>query len=249
MGWVEAETLAQRGYQRGYAVAILVGLQEDRTVLWKVFSHVVKPEATVMLDGTRSDTKALYNFHEKIVNALRPAVKEGVGSVMVASPARCNYGEKLLQHIRDHHAWLTQGTSKTAFSQMTGTATTKAEVTVLTRDPAFRRITEETTAEETENLLDLLEKRMNTQDGVGVVLYSLEEVENAVLCTWTPGKPKPDYMLVTDSFASTPRIRGRIQRLIQIASNKGVKTRIVKAESPTGKRLLQLGGIVCLTRR
>jgi stalled ribosome rescue protein Dom34 len=223
-------------------------LQEDRAVLWKVFSYVVKPEATVMLEGTRSDSKALYNFHEKIVNALRPAAKEGVGSVMVASPARSNYGDKLLQHIRDHHVWLMQGTSKTAFAQMTGTATTKAEVTVLTRDPAFRRITEKTTAEETENLLDLLEKRMNAQDGEGLVLYSLEEVENAVLCVWTPGKPKPDYLLITDSFVSTPRLRGRLQRLMQIASNKGVKTRIVKAESPTGKRLLQLGSIVCLMR-
>jgi stalled ribosome rescue protein Dom34 len=241
--------LAQRGYRRGYAVAMLLGLQEDRAVLWKVFSNVVKPETTVMIEGTRSDAKAVYNFHEKVVNAMRPAVKEGVGSVMVASPARSDYGDKLLVHIRDHHAWLTQGTSKTAFSQMTGTATTKAEVTVLTRDPSFRRIMGETTAEETENLLDLLEKRLNAPESEGLVLYSLEEVENAVLGAWMPGKPKPEYLLVTDKFTLTPRLRGRLQRLMQIAGNKGVKTRIVKAESPTGKRLSQLGGIVCLLRR
>ena len=239
----------QRGYRRGYAVALLVGLQEDRAVLWKVFSHVVKPEATIVLGDSRSSVKAVYNFHEQVVNALRPSFKEGVGSIVVASPPRTDYGEKFMQHIKGHHAWLVQGVGKSAIAQLTGAATTKSEVTVLTRDPAFRRIIESTTAEETENLLDLLEKRLNVPGGEGLVLYSLEEVEVAVLTPWKPGKPKPEYLLATDRFLSASRFRGRLQRLMQIASNKGVKARVVAAESPAGKRLTQLGGIVCLQRR
>ena len=239
----------QRGYRRGHAVALLIGLQENRAVLWKVFSQVVKPETTISLSGPRNDAKAVYNFHEQIVNALRPTVKEGVGSVLVASPARTNYHEKFLQHVREHHTWLVQGSSKTSFAQLTGAATTKGEVTELTRDPAFSRIIQETVAEETENLLDLLEKRLNAPDGDVMVRYSIEEVEASVLGSWIPGTPKPEYLLVTDSFLSASRLRGRVQRLMQIAANKGVKTRVVAAESPAGKRLAQLGGIVCLQRR
>jgi hypothetical protein len=35
---------------------------------------------------------------------------------------------------------------------------------------------------------------------------------------------------------------------MQIAANKKVRTRVVDAESPAGKRLGQLGGIVCLAK-
>jgi hypothetical protein len=54
----------KKGYKRGYPVAILAGLEETHAVLWKVFSKVVKPEKTLDIDGTRSNPKALYNFHE-----------------------------------------------------------------------------------------------------------------------------------------------------------------------------------------
>jgi stalled ribosome rescue protein Dom34 len=238
----------QKGYRRGYAVAMLIGLEKDCAVLWKVFSHVVKPEKTVPLNGDRTDPKALYNFHESIVNALRPTLNEGVGSYVVASPARTDYSEKLLKHIREHHAWLVQGPRKATFSQMTGAATTKPEVTALTRVPAFRRIIEETTTEETENLLELLEKRLNAPSKEVLVLYSLEEIEDQILGAEKPGKPQPEYLLLTDVYLSRSRVRYRVQRLMQIASNKGIKTRIVGADSPAGKRLTQLGGMVCILR-
>ncbi len=242
--------MAQHGrYKRGYTVAVLIGLQDNRAVLWKIFSHVVKPETTIPLNGQRNDAKALYNFHEQIVNALRPSTKEGVGSVMVASPTRTDYGDKFIQHIKEHHTWLTQGANKTAFAQLTGSATTKAEVTVITREPAFRKIIEQASAEETENLLDLLEKRLNAAGNEELVLYSMEEAENSILSSAKPGKPKPEYLLTTNTFLATSRFRNRLQRLMQIAKNKGVKTRVVNAESPAGKRLTQLGGIVCLQRR
>jgi stalled ribosome rescue protein Dom34 len=35
---------------------------------------------------------------------------------------------------------------------------------------------------------------------------------------------------------------------MQIAQNKKVKTRVIDAESNAGKRLTQLGGIVCLAK-
>ncbi len=238
----------QRRYKRGYVVAMLVGLESDRAVLWKVFSHVVKPEKTVPINGDRADSKALYNFHESIVNALRPSLNEGVGSIVFSSPPRTDYSEKLLKHIREHHTWLVQGPRKATFSQMTGAATTLPEVTALTRVSAFRKIIEETTTEETENLLDLLEKRLNAPSKEMLVLYSLEEIEDQILGSAKPGKPQPEYLLLTDMYLSRSRQRYRVQRLMQIAANKSIKARIVIADSPAGKRLTQLGGMVCILR-
>lgn len=236
----------QKSYRRGYPVAALTGIEETQAAIWKVFSNVVKPEKTVHLNGARSDPKAVYNFHEAVVNTLRPTMKEGVRSIILASPARTNYAEQFRQHIRSHHAWLAQGPSKATFSEMTGSATTPAEVTVLTRNPQFQKIIAQTTEEETENLLELLEKRLNASSQDIIVLYSLEEAEDQIYSPWKPGKPKPEYLLLTDVYLSSSRQKNRLHRLMQVAANKQVKTRIVKADSPAGKRITQLSGIVCL---
>lgn len=237
-----------RGYRRGYAVAILVGLKEDQAALWKVYSHIVKPEKTLPLNGYRNDPKAVYNFHESIINALRPAMKEGVKSIILASPPRTNFATDFLRHTKEHHSWLTQGSSKATFAEMTGYATTIHEVTVLTRTPEFKRIIGETTVEETENLLELLEKRLNASSQEPLVLYSPEEIENKVFGQWMPSKPKPEYLLLTDTYLSGSRQKNRLQKLMQTAINRGVKTRVVNAKTAAGKRLLQLGGIVCILK-
>ena len=83
-------------YRRGYSVAVLVGLEADVAVLWRVFSNVVKFGVSVRLGGARSDVKALYNFHEAVVNALRPVLREGVRSVVLVSPARSSYAKDFL---------------------------------------------------------------------------------------------------------------------------------------------------------
>lgn len=238
----------KRGYKRGYPVAILAGLEDDRAVLWKVFSNVVKPEKTISLDGTRNDSKAVYNFHESIVNALRPTLKEGVRSVILASPARTNHAQRFIDHIREHHAWLVQGPNKAVFSEANGSASTLSEVAALTKTLMFRQLICETTSEEAEDLIDMLEKRLNASDKNAVVLYSLEEAEDLILGPQKPSKPKPEYLMLTDKYLSNSREKNRIHRLMQIATNRKVKTRIVDAESPAGQRLTQLGGMVCFAK-
>jgi stalled ribosome rescue protein Dom34 len=238
----------KQGYRRGYPVAALIGLEENQAVLWRVFSNVVKPDHTINLSGLRSDPKALYNFHEATINALRPIIKEGVKSIIIASPTRTNYSEKFLEHIKAHHTWLTQGPSKAIFSQLIGSAANKTQLTTLTRNPQFNKIITQTTTQETENLIDILEKRLNTNTPEQLVLYSIEEIEDSIYSPWKIGKPRPEYLLITDTYLSSSRQKNRIQRLIAIATNRQVKNRIVKADSPAGKRLTQLGGIVCLQK-
>jgi stalled ribosome rescue protein Dom34 len=238
----------KKRYRRGYPVAILAGIEEDTAVLWKVFSNVAKPEKTIRINGTRKNPEDRYNFHESIINAIRSTLKEGVRSIILASPARTNHHQELINHVHEHHKWLTQGPNKAAFSKITGSATTPPQVAALTRTPLFRKLINETTEEETENLIEILEKRINTTDNNNLVLFSLEEAENLILKRQKPGRPKPEYLMLTDRYLADNREKSRLQRLMQIATNKNVKTRIVNAESPAGKRLTQLGGFICLAQ-
>jgi stalled ribosome rescue protein Dom34 len=236
----------KRRYKRGYPVAILLGIEEDTAALWKIFSNVAKHEKALHLNKT--SPKALYNFHETIVNAIRPTLKEGVRSIIVASPPRTNHNQEFINHVYEHHKWLTQGANKAAFSKITGSATMASQVSELTRSPAFRQIISETTVEETENIIEILEKRLNTAENTNLVLFSLEEAEKLILKRHKPGNPKPEYLLLTDKYLADNREKGRLHRLMQIATNKHVKTRIINAESPAGARLTQLGGLICLAK-
>jgi stalled ribosome rescue protein Dom34 len=238
----------KRNYKRGYPVAVLVGLEDDRAVVWRIFSNVVKPEKTLWVEGTRENPRTLYNFHESVIKALRPTLKEGVGSTLLASPPRTNYAQLLLTHVRQHHRWLTQGSNKATFSETTGSAGTRSEVAALTRTHQFKRLMSETTSEETEGLAAMLEKRLNASDQNTVALFSLKEIEDLVSTAWRSGRPKPEHILLTDKYLQNTREKNRIHKFLQIASNKNVKTRIVEAESPAGKKLTLLGGLVCLAQ-
>ena len=239
--------MSRKSYKRGYPVAVLVGIEQNHVALWQVFSQVAKHQENISLKGDRSDSKAVYNFHESIINALRPILKEGIRSIIVASPPKTDYAQQFLNHIKGHHNWLNQGSSKAVFSPVTGSASTPSQVASLTQTSMFKQLISDTTAEESENLLETLEKRLNETDNL--VLFSLQEAEHFIFETQAEGKPKPEYLMLSDEYLSTSRQKYRIQRLMQVAANKGVKTRVISAESTAGKRVTQLGGLVCLMKK
>jgi stalled ribosome rescue protein Dom34 len=240
--------MSPKSYRRGYPVAVLIGIEKNHAAFWLVFSQVAKHQQNIALNGDRNDPKALYNFHETIINALRPIFKEGIKSIIIASPTKTSYSQQFLNHIKGHHNWLQQGTSKAVFSPITGSASTPTQVAALTQTSIFKQLISDTTAEETENLLEILEKRLNTNATNNLVLYSLQEAEHFILQPQGEGKTKPDYLMLTDEYLLKSRQKYRVQRLMQIAANIGVKTRVISAESTAGKRLTQLGGLVCLAK-
>lgn len=239
----------KRRYRRGYPVAILIGLEDDTAVLWKVFSNVAKQDKTIRVNGTRNNPKDLYNFQESLINELRPTLKEGVRSIILVSPARTNYHQELIKHVHEHHKWLVQGPNKAVFSKITGSASTRSQVAALTRTYTFQQIISKTTEEETENLIEILEKRIINTDNNELVLFSLQEAEKLILSRQKQSEPKPEYLILTNRYLSDNHEKSRLHRLMQIATNKKVKTRIIDAESPAGKRLTQLGGFLCLAQR
>ncbi len=235
-----------KNYRRGYPVAVLIGVEADHAALWQIYSQVAKPQQNIPLTDRR-DQKALYNFHENIINALRPTLKEGVRSIIIASPPRTNYAQELQTHISGHHSWLHSGSSKASIALISGSASTPPQVAALTQKAAFKELIQENAQQETENLLEILEKRLNAPGNL--VLFSLQEAETFILNPQMPGKPQPEYLLLTNEYLSSSRQKYRVNRLMQIAQNKKIKNRVIDAESNAGARLTQLGGIVCLAKR
>ena len=238
--------MTPKSYRRGYPVAVLVGIEGDHASLWQIFSQVAKYQETINMQGNRNDSKAIYNFYETITNALRPTVKLGVKSIIIAAPPKTNFANEFLNHIKTHQNWLFQGANKATFNLIAGSASTPQQVAALTKTGNLKEIISQTNDQETENLLDILERRLILPGNL--VYFSLQEAEKLILFSQIEGKPKPEYLLIADDYIASARQKNRVQRLMQIAQNKGIKTRVIAADSTAGQRLNQLGGIVCLAK-
>jgi stalled ribosome rescue protein Dom34 len=244
-----AKASRKRSYKRGHPVATLLGLEENRAVLWQVFSNVVKPRDTVALSGARKDGGALYNFHEAVMDSLRSMLKEGVRSIVLASPLRADYATEFLDHVQRHHAYMTQtdGPNAVAFGMLVGHATQLHEVAELVKTSSFRKLITETTSDEADHIIATLEKRLNDTNRDAAILFSIKEIELLVYSQWKHGGIRPEYLMLTNKYLAESKEKNRLQRLLQISKNKNVKTRVINAETPAGKRLSQLGGLVCFS--
>ncbi len=236
----------RKKHKRGYPVAILVGMEETCAILWEVFSRSVKPGRTLAFDGHRKNLKSLYNFHESIISALRPSLKEGTRSIILVSPTKTVFGAEFVQHLHQHHRWLIQGPNKAIFSEIAGSAGTLSQVKNLTKSLKYHQLIEQTTSKETENLIEILEKRLSYSNRKTYVFFSIKEVENLILKKHKPGQNKPEYLLLTNKYLLESREKNKLNRIMQIAANKKIKTRVVNVESKAGTRISQLGGIVAI---
>ncbi len=239
----------KQGYKRGYPVALLVGFEDDHAVLWQVFSHVVKLHLTLELGGKRTDVRVLYNFHESVVDALRPVLKEGVRSIVVTAPMKTTYAADFLDHVRKHHRYLIQSkrSNRATFAELVGSADQPHKVAELVKTKEFPKLITETTSEEADHIVNTLEKHLYSIDSNTVVLYSLKEIEDIVYDRERRNDFRTEYLMLTDKYLADSKDKNRIHRLLQISKNRKVKTRIVNAETPAGKRISQFGGVVFFT--
>jgi len=239
----------KQSYRRGYPVALLVGFENDRAVLWQVFSHVVKLYLTLKLGGKRTGEGVLYNFHESVVDALRPALSEGIRSIVVTAPMKTTYATDFLDHVRRHHAYLIQSkrANRAAFAELVGSADQPYKVAELVKTEEFHKLIAETTSEEVDLIVDALEKRLYSINSDTAVLFSLKEIEDMVYNRKSDDDLGTKHLILTDKYLAESEDKNRINRLLQISKNKKVKTRIINAETPAGKRISQLGGAVFFT--
>jgi stalled ribosome rescue protein Dom34 len=236
----------KKGYRRGYPVALLIGLEEDHAVVWQVFSQVVKPFHTIKLSEKRTDDKALYDFHESVLNAFRSTLREGVRSAIVTAPIKTTYATDFLDHIRRHHAYLLQPKSSNSvtFAKLVGSADHPHDVAELVKTKEFQERITATTSEEADQIATILDRNLSVDQ---TVLFALEEIEEAIYNQDGKDNLIAAYLVLTDSYLAKSNCRNRVHRLLQIAENRKVRTKIVNVETSAGKRITQLGGLVYFT--
>ena len=233
----------RRDRRRGHPTAVLVGLEENRAVLWRIYSRAFKRHADI--EAREKGKRGLYNFHEEIVDSLRPILREGVGSVILVSPAKKGYARGFLDHVAKHQPWMTRGAGSAVFSEMTGSASTSEDVSAVVRTEEFRGAMGDAAEGEADRILGLLERRLN-DDEAGPIFYSLDKIEDAVFGRRGRDDPVPEHLIFTDRFLSEHR--RRTQRLMQASGSRNVRATVVGAGTAAGVRLAQLGGMVLLTR-
>jgi stalled ribosome rescue protein Dom34 len=235
-----------RRYRRGYPVAILVGFEDDYAVLWNVFSRVVKQSSNLKLEGKRTDEKVLYNFHQSVVEALKHLIKEGIKSIIVTAPQKTTYTSDFITHVQKHHRYLLNNKSpnRTNFAELEGSANNFVAVAELIKSKKFTDLLFKTTSEEADHIVGILEKCLYANKKYDSIMYTLKEIENTVIAKKKNDEMGTEYLLLTDKYLSENMSKNRIHRLMQIANNKNIKTRIIDIESTAGSRISQFGGIV-----
>jgi len=228
--------MPRRRQRRGYSVAILIGLGGNQAFVWNIYSESVKPGKQIQGDDE-------YNFYESIVDVLRPRIKNGIKSILIAATDGKDY-ENFMYHIRKHQSWLFKGWSlnTVTFEHIPEPAMNADQVRDLVKTHGFKEKLNEVYQGDIQQVMNVLEKRLNDPEGIGTLFFTLKEVENAVY----GNEKSPEYILVTELFRS--KNRRRTSRLLQIAANKNVKTRIIKPDTPAGARIAQFGGLVCMLK-
>jgi stalled ribosome rescue protein Dom34 len=80
-----------------------------------------------------------------------------------------------------------------------------------------------------------------------VILFSLKEIEDMIYDRERHNDFGTEYLMLTDKYLAGTEDKNRIHKFLQISKNRKVKTRIVNAETPAGKRISKFGGVIFFT--
>ena len=202
---------------------------------WEVYSESVKR-------GQKIGEASPYRLYESIVDAVRPKIKQGVKTILVASTDEKDYAS-FMSHIERHQSWLLKGweLNKATFEHVPMAAMDERQVREIVNTNGFKKMLLETSSVDMRHVMEVLEERLNDPEGIETLLFSLDEIESHIY-----GGGEADYMLVTDQFHE--RHRRRTHRLLQIFANRSTQTSIVPTDTAAGTRLTQFGGLVCLIK-
>ena len=242
-----------RRKKRGFLVALLIGFDEKQVLSWKVYSQSLRPYRTIkfMRKWKYLDEKQKYNIFENVVDLIRPVIKEGLKSILIASEEKINISDAFLEHVNKHHRWLIKGYNRVSFGKIIGVADSlKSAESLISNEDSLNTI-EEILSDELTQLSDKLKMLINIGDPKELLLYNLEAIESVV---FEGGKKdrstadKLEFIIFTEKFIERQKHKSRIHRLLQIAQNKGIKTKIIPKDHPEGNNFTQLGGIVAFKK-
>jgi stalled ribosome rescue protein Dom34 len=93
-----------------------------------------------------------------------------------------------------------------------------------------------------EDLKELIGKNASSSK----IFYTYKEIDYELrLIKQNPNLPKPNYIILTEGYLKKPKNRNRTYRILQIAKNLKIKTKIVNPESEAGTIVEKFGGLVC----
>jgi len=214
----------------------MVSIQGLDATIWEIYSESVKY-------GEKIDEESSYKLHESIVDALRPKIKQGVKTILVASMDEKEYNV-FMDHVERHHSWLIKGweLNKATFEHIPLAAMDERQVRDIVKTNQFKEKLSEASSKDLVNVMKMLEKRLNDPVRIDKLLFSLDEIESHIY-----GGGEAECLLVTDHFQT--RHKRRTQRLIQVSTNRNIQTRMIPADSAAGARVTQFGGLIYLTKK
>ena len=244
-----AKKRKKRG-KRGHPIAILIGLHDSDAVVWRIFSETIRFHLKITRGRKRKyqDKKQIYHFHEKIINTIRPIIKEGIRSIILLSPPKEDYSDEFLNHVNKHHSWLLKkGDKQVVFSKIIGNqAKTQKDVYYLKTQEYFNAIIDKTSNQEGLLILEELTEIINKNEKFSKILYTWKEIDQELrLIKKNPKLNKPNYIILTQEYLNNPKNRNNTYRILQIAKNLEIKTKIVSQESEAGAIVNNFGGLVC----
>ena len=236
--------------KRGHPIAILIGLHDNDAVIWRIFSETIRLHFKINRGRKRrnQNERQIYHFHEEIINALRPIFNEGIRSVILLSPPKEKYSDEFLNHVNKHHSWLIKkGDKQVVFSKIIGNqAKTQKDVYYLKTQDYFKDIVNETSNQEGLLIIEELTEVINKNEKFSKILYTWREIDHELkLINQNPNLPKPNYITLTKEYLKNPKNRSKTHRILQIAKNLEIKTKIVSKESEAGAIVDKFGGLVC----
>jgi len=239
--------------KRGFLTALLIGFDEKTIHFWKVYSHSLREYKTIKLPRKWKylDDKQRYNLLEEMVNIIRPVIKEGLKSVLLVDSDKKEYSTSFLDHVNKHHKWLLTGYNCVSIGEIDGVANSLESANFLISREESKLIMDETITDELREIVRRIDKLIHTGDPEKLMLYSLEEIEAIVYEGGKKDKSaaeKLDLMIITASYIEKQVNKSRIYRLLQIARNKGIKTKIISIESQFTDRFNQFGGLLALRK-
>jgi stalled ribosome rescue protein Dom34 len=235
--------------KRGHPIAILIGLHDKDAIFWRIFSETIRMHHKINRGRKRrnQNNKQLYHFHEEIINTLRPIIKEGIRSIILLSPPKEKYSDEFLTHVNKHHSWLLKkGEKKVVFSKIVGNqAKTQKDVYYLKTQEYFTEIVDETSNQEGLMILEELKEIIGKNEKFSKILYTWREIDHELrLLKQNPNLGKQNYIILTEEYLKNPKNRNKTHRILQIAKNLEIKTKIVSLESEAGAIVEKFGGLV-----
>jgi stalled ribosome rescue protein Dom34 len=141
---------------------------------------------------------------------------------------------------------LKKGDSKIIISKIVGNqAKTQKDVYYLKYQDNFQNIVNQTSNQEALLILEELKEVIGKNAKFSKILYTWKEIDYELrLINKNPNLPKLNFIILTEEYLNTPKNRNKTQRILQIARNLEIKTKVIKKDSEAGAIVDGFGGIV-----